>query len=97
MNQFFVIQIGYEIFGCGSTEREAYDEAASNVDPDADFPAFESISRYVGTARTADGGPRRSSGRKSMTQNGEMHTGEMVLMSREAAAAQGFNVAYYDE
>lgn len=93
MNKFFVAQIGYEIFGVGETEREAYDDAMRELKPDSDnaLPTFEDMSRDVGSARTASG-----RGRKHMTQHGEMHTGEMVMLTREQAIAHGFNVAQFD-
>lgn len=94
-NRYFVVQVGYEIFGCGPTEQAAYDDARSNLDPhqpiDEQIEPFESIARYVGTAATGD-----LVGRKHMTDKGEMTQGEMVLMDRETAIRHGYNIEQYD-
>lgn len=96
MNTHFVISVNHAIYGVGASEREAYEDALEWLDAGAEIPSFDSMSRYVGTARTCDGGPVASGGRKSMTQNGEMHSGELVLMTRADAEALGYDVGAHD-
>lgn len=94
-NHFYIVQSGYEIFGFGATEQDAYDEAVRNLDPhqpiDEQIEPFETIARYVGTAATGD-----LAGRKHMTDRGEMTQGEMVLMDRETAIKHGYDIEQYD-
>lgn len=75
-HKFYVVQVGYGLFGFGDTREEAIAEARNWIDRDK-RDAF-APSRFVGSDRTGD-----SIGRKLMTDRGELYEGEMVSCSDE--------------
>jgi len=88
MNTHYVVQVDYEIFGAGTSERNAYEDAVEWAD---DLPAFEKMPRFIGTSLSCDRAVT-----KNMTQHGEMHVGEMVIITRAEAESMGYNVAAHD-
>lgn len=88
MNNHYLVQIGYAVFGVGDDEQAAYADALSNG---ADLPPIDRIGHLTGHAATAD-----RAGHKNMTELGEMHIGEMVFLNRDQAEGQGFDVSIYD-
>lgn len=75
-HEFYVVQVGMAVFGYGSTDAEA----VAMANEFGCVVSVNTIPRYVGTCATAD-----RLGQKSMTQNGEMHSGEIVLVDRQTA------------
>ncbi|KWT70749.1 hypothetical protein APY04_0810 [Hyphomicrobium sulfonivorans] len=80
--EYYVVQAGIAVFGFGDTPSEAV--AMANEFSDHKLRVSE-IAQYVGTAKSSD---RMCD--KSMTQFGELHHGEMVLLDRDTAQSVGY-------
>lgn len=88
---YVVIQVGCAVFGFGETPAAAVAMANEFIDRDAAPLDPETISRYVGGAPTTEARLYGRNETKAVTQYGEMHHGEMVLVTLdEAVSMRGY-------
>lgn len=95
MTTFMIVQVGYGVFGIGQTPEAAADDARQWLDHE-DRAGFtvEGMPRYAGTAMTSAACDPydESRPRKRMTDQGEMHTGQMVIMTADEAVDMGYEL-----
>lgn len=88
-HNFYVVQVGYEIYGYGDTEQCAVEMANEFLDRESRV-SLDTVSRFVGTAQPGAHKGVYCGPRKNMTQYGEMAIGEIVLLDAEAAEKLGY-------
>lgn len=91
-HKFYVVQVGYDVYGYGDTEQDAIDMANEFLDVDSRV-SLDTISRFVGTAQPGSHKGVYHGPRKNMTQYGEMAVGEIVLLDAHAAEVLDYEAA----